>query len=216
MREKRETGLFRGDKENSEKSFLAVLKGSTQKQHTALEEARLSSDLMAPNLTRDRYLSILYGFYGAFHPLEEALASAPGFALDNLPPIRRTSLAAEDICYLAGRFDPSLPIRLPPPWSSVNDPVALGITYVLEGSRLGGKVISRHIHKIIRITPENGGSFFAGSDSPGMESWKTFKNRCEDYAEQFPSRQADIITAASEAFAYIRESFAAHDRNMIS
>jgi heme oxygenase (biliverdin-IX-beta and delta-forming) len=188
--------------------FLACLKADTQARHIALENTRLTRELMSPELTRARYGTILYGFYGAFAPLEEALVTTLPAA--PLEPIHRTPLAEADIRHVLGQFDASrLQVGIALPWLSLDVPIMLGITYVLEGSRLGGKAISRHIQQTIGITAEEGGSFFAGTDSPGLSGWKAFKKYCADYASHHPDQQTKIIQAANDTFRYVEEYFAA-------
>ncbi len=190
--------------------FLANLKAGTQARHTALENTRLTEGLMSTKLTRSQYAGILYGFYGAFQPLEQALAAVFGKVAPPLEPIHRSPLAVQDICSLLGQFDPSrLPASIALPWQLVDIPTILGVTYVLEGSRLGGKTISRQIQNTIGVTPENGGSFFAGIDSPGITGWKTFKNYCAYYASCHPDQQAQIIRVANETFQYVEDYFKA-------
>lgn len=189
--------------------FLSVLKEETQALHSALEQTQVSQQLMSPTLSRDTYLALLYAFYGAFAPLENALEKALKRHNGSIAFHPRVPLAIEDIRYISGHSTDIPPVA--PSSSQEPDlpslPAALGVLYVLEGSRLGGKVISHQLGKTIGVTPIEGGRFFAGTGSGGLESWKAFRTYCEGYVKEHPEAAGEIIRSANATFHFIREHF---------
>ena len=52
----------------------------------------------------------------------------------------------------------------------------VGMLYVIEGSTLGGQLISKHLTKNLGITPETGGRFFGGYGENTSVLWLDFLN----------------------------------------
>ncbi|MPR32594.1 biliverdin-producing heme oxygenase [Salmonirosea aquatica] len=190
-----------------ENEFLALLKRSTQYHHQALEATDISRLLMSPSLNVEAYTRILYAFYGAFAPFEAMLLEALKNNRINFSIDFRASLAVEDIRDLTGTFDPSILLCPPPRQQQPSTAKALGTLYVLEGSKLGGKVISRQISKTIGVTPLRGGRFFAGTGGSGTEGWKEFRSQCESHVKLFPLSAEEIIESANDTFCSIQDYF---------
>ncbi|GAB2768849.1 biliverdin-producing heme oxygenase [Rhabdobacter roseus] len=188
-------------------TFLKQLKESTWEQHLALEQTELSQLLLSPTLGLEQYIHILYAFYGGFHPLESFLAEVLSLHKTAFRVEPRASLALEDIRYLSGTWEPGLlPNEIPQvPSQPATTPAALGTLYVLEGSRLGGKIISKQVSKSLGVTASEGGRFFAGTQ--GMESWKSFQENVESYVAQQPEAADDIIQSANDTFRRLRAYF---------
>jgi heme oxygenase (biliverdin-IX-beta and delta-forming) len=79
--------------------------------------------------------------------------------------------------------------------------------YVVEGSRLGGKLISHHLNKTLGITPTEGERFFAGTGSGGPEHWKAFRPYCKAFVKQYPETRDEIIGSANTTFRFIQDYF---------
>jgi len=193
--------------------FLSLLKQNTQPLHQALERTSMSRLLMSPTLDRATYARILYGFYGAFTSLEFFLTKvATLIKTDELEGLidLRAPLALEDIRDLTGTFDAALPLDKPFTKLDYSIPAALGVLYVLEGSKLGGKVISRQIQRTIGITPTEGGRFFANAEGLGLAGWQLFRVQCATYAECYPEHNEAIIQSANDTFSYLHDYFVRH------
>ncbi|GHB63257.1 biliverdin-producing heme oxygenase [Persicitalea jodogahamensis] len=186
--------------------FMKRLKAETQSQHQSLEQTEPSRRVMSPALSREGYLEVLYAFHGAFSPLESQVRESLDKNPANLEFVPRSNLAIADIKQLSGSFNPD--------YFSQGDaierqgglslPEAVGVMYVLEGSKLGGKVISRQLAKTIGVEPQNGGSFFSGGK---IEEWKTFQAYCESYAQKRPEAADTIIESAKSTFRWIEGYF---------
>jgi heme oxygenase len=75
----------------------------------------------------------------------------------------------------------------------------IGCMYVLEGSTLGGQIISRHLKETLAITPETGGAFFASYGPELGNRWKEFREAvCQD--ERSLTQADQIVAAARDTF----------------
>ena len=186
--------------------FMKRLKTETQPQHQSLERTELSRRVMSPMLSRENYLEILYAFYGAFTPLESQVQATLTARYPTLKFVPRGPLVVDDIRQLSGTFNP---VEFPAEKSDESKetltlPEALGVMYVLEGSKLGGKIISRQLEKSMGVLPTLGGSFFAAG---AIEDWKNFQSACENYVAQHPDKADTIIESAKATFRWIEACF---------
>lgn len=114
-------------------SARAALKAATRSAHDALDRLFSRLDLSE----RDEYASFLTAHAAAFLPVEDALTKG-GIEriLPRWPDMRRGRQLRADI--------DALGLKMPPPVTPPaleSDAAMLGAAYVLEGSRLGGKLI---------------------------------------------------------------------------
>jgi heme oxygenase (biliverdin-IX-beta and delta-forming) len=81
-------------------------------------------------------------------------------------------------------------------------PQALGCMYVLEGSTLGGQILSREILIHLNLTPDAGGAFFSSYGSNVGPMWRRFTKSLEDYVESNPSHRQAILAIAVATFQF--------------
>jgi heme oxygenase len=79
---------------------------------------------------------------------------------------------------------------------SVED--SLGICYVLEGSTMGGQIISRLLSNAMNVSPDKGFSFFNPYQAQTILRWEKFKSHLNAAAESLD--QEKIIHAANSFF----------------
>lgn len=153
-----------------------ILRERTAELHDSLEQTPVMSCLFSEVLHRDQYQQHLAVLYGFVLPLEEALITATEGNSRAEPTVPvwpyqpRHAQLASDLRRL-GVPPETLPVahlqQLPP---LTNPADALGAAYVLEGSRLGGRVI----HK--RLQDHFGASvpadYYAGAEEPAR--WPRF------------------------------------------
>ncbi len=142
-------------------------------------------------------LSLLLGFH---RPLERRLARVDLGAVGlDLHARLKAPLLAEDLRCLG--VDPG---QVPdcgdlPALSAL--PEALGCLYVLEGSTLGGQVLSRHVREAMDIVPGRGGSFFASDGRDVGAMWRAFRAAleagCPGEAEMLRAGEVAVRTFAS-------------------
>ena len=179
-------------------SILKHLRSETSERHTVLEH-RLP--LVDPRLSRDGYQSILEGFFGYYAPLEVQLSGASVWAelAFDFAARRKVPELEKDLLVL-GRTAEEL-TRLPkcaklPKLETI--PQVLGCLYVIEGSTLGGQIITRHLQANLGITPETGGAFFAGYGAETGARWQAFGAMITE-AARFGGAD-EIVASANRTF----------------
>lgn len=83
---------------------------------------------------------------------------------------------------------------------------AIGVQYVLEGSSLGGQILSKQLINSLGYTPVNGGRFFAGYGDQISRNWKDFSN----WGNRNLTSERDVVQAeqaATYTFRCFMESF---------
>ncbi len=145
---------------------IAQLRQATEQDHGAVEA---SLSLLATDLTREAYVTSLarmYSFVEAWESLAERIA-----APDLLPLVRaraRCTLLEADLRALQGTLPPLVSVSLPFLHSQSE---FLGALYVIEGSRLGGQHIARHVDTALDLRGR-GTSYFRGFGDTTGSMWK--------------------------------------------
>lgn len=154
---------------------LAALRRATRRLHERVEEALQL--LLDPGLSLRQYRGIVASFYGFYAPIEERLASVPGWPVIgiDLEVRKKTPLLRRDLQAL-GLAEPEIE-GLPRCGSlpAAETPAeAMGCLYVIEGATLGGQVIHKHLARNLAIHAACGGAFFAGYGAETGAMWKAF------------------------------------------
>lgn len=175
---------------------LAALKEGTRPEHERIEGA---VPLMDPRFGAGayrRYLARLLGFYA---PLEERLARHDWARLGvDIPGRRKVPLLERDLRTLGWSPEAALPgcDALP----DVSEPAAaLGCVYVVEGSTLGGQILTRALKA--RLPAELHGAF-AFLDCYGERTgamWKLFREQVEVAAARVGNERR-LLQGARDTF----------------
>ncbi len=182
--------------------ILARLKAATCAEHAALEQM-----LDLEHLSLARYRRMLDKFLGFWRPLEARLGALEGWAAQGIDfearrrvPALQADLRALDI---AGSGPDRDCIRLPPTRSMAD---GFGCMYVLEGSTLGARAISRQLNASLGIAPGSGGRFFHAHGDRTGEMWRAFGAALTRFAA---SSGADgrTVSAAHATFGALRSWF---------
>jgi heme oxygenase len=177
---------------------LSALRSATASAHRQLE-SRL--DLLRAGFTRNDYSRLLqrfYGFYAAWEP--EFLRLAPADLRDFYQPRKKCPFLLRDFAFL--NVDPvAIPLASDlPPLQTEWD--LLGSLYVVEGSTLGGQVISRHLGPLLQLTPDAGLAFFNSYGSLTEERWIAFRHLLDSDRIGGPEIEA-ITGSAGRTFAFL-------------
>lgn len=178
------------------------LKEATKTNHQQLEKV-LVGKLKAIR-SAEGYADVLKLFYGYFGGLELLINNTIG---DDILPDnaerRKTQSLANDLQFLGSEIPTKATVDELP---ALNTPLqALGALYVIEGSTLGGKIISKMMQQQLGL--EAGAmTFFAGYGNRTDQMWETFKNAL-DHQAQNPEQEAVVIAAANETFLKFGEWF---------
>ncbi|RYY49874.1 MAG: heme oxygenase [Chitinophagaceae bacterium] len=172
--------------------LLEKIREATATNHKKLE-AQLFPFISAIESTA-HYAKLLYAFYGYIKPVQEKV-------LDHIDPIvvpdiagrRNADLIVKDLALLGYPTPVEFSESLPP---ITDHPGAMGALYVLEGSTLGGKIISKTIsEKLGNTTPLN---FFKGYGPETGPKWKDFTQQIEHPVNHAGAER--LIQSAVETF----------------
>jgi heme oxygenase (biliverdin-IX-beta and delta-forming) len=162
MTQARAAVLPRGD-------LLAELRAATRPQHDRIERL-LALDMPMP---LSRYAAIVAGFHRFLRGWESELRAALPPRLHGwLDERRRAGFAAADLAFLGVRpVDAPAPRCLP----EASLPAAFGSLYVIEGSALGGQVVTRWLKHHLGLEPGGGASYFHGHGERTGAMWRDFR-----------------------------------------
>lgn len=183
------------------------LKERTSPVHTSLERKLLSHiQLVRDERQYIKLLTLMYGYYAA---LEERLEDFK-HAIPDYDRRRKAQSIADDLIALGHQAETlKLATDLP---EITSIPQAMGCMYVLEGSTLGGKIISKILLKQV---PSLGHSmrFFQGYNDEAMEMWQKFKQCLDQIVTEDSHEEAQ--RAATETFVKFKNWIEQHDSNQL-
>lgn len=193
--------------------LLHRLRTETAQHHHRLEK-RLS--LFERVQTIPSYVGILGRFYGFHLAFEDAVGKRPEWNELGFPfePRRKSGLLARDLAVLGSSADDLLSVEaFPRPKLPTFSSFAqvLGCFYVLEGSTLGSRVISKHFEERLGLRRETGLSFYEGYGEQTGRMWKEFCDLLELFAQSAPNAEAldslsrDATSAARHTFQEIED-----------
>jgi heme oxygenase len=179
--------------------ILERLREETQINHNKLEGSPLLTYLTSKEITIPVYTTILNKFYGFFNPLEQLLNNLNGFPdlFSDYNERRKSEMLLEDLKKINSNIQiTTLSVELP---VVINHAQALGAMYVMEGSTLGGRVISKMLKENLGLEMASGAGFFNGYGSQTMMRWNSFKevllNHCSIHG-----CDDEVITSANDTF----------------
>ncbi|MGF7077701.1 biliverdin-producing heme oxygenase [Mucilaginibacter sp. UYCu711] len=169
------------------------LKGRTSGAHQELEKV-LVRRMRAMRGLED-YIQLLQSFYGYFGALEDRInffigrAELPDYLLR-----RKSESLAKDIISLGGKVPDKAGVDNIP--MIENYLQAFGALYVMEGSTLGGQIITQMLTKQLRL--QDKGLLFFSSYGEHLETmWATFKMTLNRQATS--NAEAEIVILAADA-----------------
>ncbi len=176
-----------------------TLRSGTRTHHERIEQ-RLG--LPHSVTSQSAYRELLIGFYGFYLPVEPRLLEK----LSTLSELRmserqKLDLLRQDLTALG--LDDQAIEALPrcshiPPLGSV--PQARRCLDLLEGSTLGGQVISAHFTRMLEITAKTGGRFYQGYGSATASYWRAFKEAANAYSARYPEQDSLVVESACSTF----------------
>jgi len=187
-------------------ALLAELRSSTRPLHDDIERLLALEEPMELG----RYQAIIGGFHGFLSQWEKDLFAA-------LPPSlqgwfaerRRARFAADDLSYLASL---GLPARRPaqpaqPALPDTGLASVFGSMYVIEGSALGGQVITPKLQREMGLEPGRGASYFHGYGSRTGAMWREFRQKAVAEVGSEPAHLRAASAAARATFSALIATF---------
>lgn len=177
--------------------ILAHLKERTRPHHERVEQ-RLP--VLRDDLAAGEYRDLLARFHGFYAPLEARLCAVRGWDGVAVRPADRlkTPLLRRDLAVLGVNADALPPCPALPDVDTLAR--ALGAMYVLEGSTLGGRLIERHLARVLGLSPARGCAFFASYGDRVGPMWKAFGAAVTAYAAAHPGDEDEMVDAAAQTF----------------
>lgn len=180
-------------------SLLPRLRTETRAAHDAIEAAL---DLEGRLSSRDAYRELLaqvYAFHAGWEPVLAGLIEDPAF----FEPRRKLALLAADLaCLGMSPVDIDALAPRPPLAALTTISQALGAMYVLEGSTLGGQLISRQVADRLALRADFGASYHNAYGRSVGAMWRAFGQRLIKAA---PDLDGDaVVSAAQTAFAQMQ------------
>ncbi|KYG64907.1 hypothetical protein AZI86_11960 [Bdellovibrio bacteriovorus] len=175
--------------------ILTQLREATAANHKSIEGAMP----LFPQIEIQAYRQLLEKFWGFYSPLEQLHSDAFSQQTKNLemPLRKRTPSLQKDLSYF---HDDKTLAALPrcadlPRYSSW--PELYGGLYVIEGSSLGGQVITAHLHKM--GFPQEICHFFNGYGAMTGKMWQGFLKELQAHVLSNEER-ALAVKAAQDTF----------------
>lgn len=165
--------------------ILQKLKTQTKHEHDELEQ---KLDLLRDDLTLDQYIGLLKKFYGFYKPLEEQFLWNPAHA--KVPKLE------EDLNSFKFSSFELIPLAKIPTFSSLSE--QMGVFYVVEGSTLGGMILSKHFSQKFKLS--HGLSFFSGYGDQTMKVWGETRERISTFSQSKECDEAVVIESAKYTF----------------
>ncbi|WP_374948609.1 biliverdin-producing heme oxygenase [Mucilaginibacter sp.] len=178
------------------------LKEETKSNHQQLEKVMVGK--LRAIRSKEEYADVLKLFYGYFGGLEMEINKVIDASLlpDNADR-RKTQSLADDLQSLGA----AVPVKasgddLPVLTSHLQ---AIGALYVIEGSTLGGKIISKMMQQQLALR-DNELTFFTSYGNNTEQMWDAFKDAL-NYQATNPEQEAVVIAAANQTFLKFGEWF---------
>ncbi len=181
------------------------LKRETASLHDA---AAGTNRLMSPDITAAEYLEVLVLMQSMYRGMEDALWSSGHEGLCSFMEDRRRlpalNLDIDGVCsHFNLRQDHTVLEVLPPTLPTESD--WIGALYVLEGSRLGGQLMAKHLQEVFGFPDGVGTSFFFGFGRETMRRWQEFKSFVSGLGDSVDQQSA--INGAKATFHWFINSF---------
>ncbi|WP_026898186.1 biliverdin-producing heme oxygenase [Daejeonella oryzae] len=183
------------------------LKKETLESHQALEKV-LIQKIKSVNTLED-YSEILNWFYNFYSPIESQVDQyISENILNDYSQRRKSASLAHDIISVNGTL-PENPRQTGVQIENVYD--ALGALYVMEGSTIGGSIISKMISDRLGLQNKEFLTYFNSYGENTMSMWKSFK----ESLDQFPAtgeQQLRVVKSANNTFKHFKLLITQHEQ----
>ena len=186
-------------------SILARLKQRTAHQHQQTEDG---VDLLSDEFSLEDYKELLVKFYAFYQSFETKMMRAIADFKVNFDYAERLNAPKllSDLKSLGMTNAEISAIESFEDVPALDSPEKIfGALYVVEGSTLGGQVISRHLKEKFDLDETDGVAFFSGYGKETGKMWNAFREKITEFAEK-SKEQEEIIKSANQTFEKIGEA----------
>lgn len=178
--------------------MLDKLRVETQELHKEIEQDNLAGLIISHTITKEEYKLLLLQNYTAYWVTENAIATQ----LRDTEVVKSEQLR-KDLQNL--EVDLSIVDRYEADFKINTRAEALGAKYVVEGSALGGIMISKEIANCPALAHIEGHHFFNGNRQ-SINGWKKFTKALKE--ESFsPEEEEQAVQKARETFRFFGKIF---------
>ncbi|WP_339759185.1 biliverdin-producing heme oxygenase [Algoriphagus aquimarinus] len=185
--------------------FTQELRKSTAPLHEQLESLPVSQSILAPEVAIQEYLHYLDLMHDVIVAVETTVFPILSTEINTLDQRKKTSLLEKDFEVLGFKKQNRLKLK---GFSKqgISIGFAMGVLYVIEGSSLGGRVIYKHIHKVLGLEADSGAAYFSGYGERTGLLWKEFMTQLLAHEQKYHNGD-EIISGANHAFDSISKHF---------
>ena len=177
-------------------TLLEEIRKETAALHSRLDTLELTKRLMHKQVAKADYSNYIQCFYALHALIEPLLYQEATHHLPNMHKNQRISALQADLELLNV---PELVIEVPVETAYMSSKAYLGALYVMEGSRLGGRFIAKHLRECL---PENEVPTFHFLEEAPEVGWKeilAFVSTSEH------NQRTEIIASAKYMFKFVEE-----------
>ncbi|NGZ74742.1 biliverdin-producing heme oxygenase [Saccharibacillus alkalitolerans] len=186
-------------------NILERLRNESAPYHDRVEANPYATAIMDGTIGLEEYKHYLERFYGFLFPLERLAESSEALSASgyDLEARRKTPMLEKDLDKLgvSAHDRGSLPLceELP----DLSTPAKLlGCFYVIEGSTMGGQMITKKLSQTLPVTPEAGLSYFNAYGGETRSRWTAFRERLLE-ADRSEELREEMTSSAIETFSLL-------------
>ena len=198
--------------ETGSKIFLSRLKHETANAHRMLESARHSINLMHPAVTLHQYRAWLNMMLPVVAFTEKVIFPLTAPFIYDLEERKKYPKLINDLRLLG---NPMTLNEVPAvrEWHNIlpNSTQAMAHLYIMEGSTLGGNIISKHISGVLGLNAANGAGYINCYAGKTGQMWKTFLDAFTSYVVS-NCVEDEIIKEANWVFSTLYSHFESSTR----
>jgi heme oxygenase len=182
-----------------EQTFRFTLRRATAARHAALDSHPALAALAAGRLDLEGYrrlMAAFHGFYLGHDPMVAEACRFHGLERHGFVYAPRSNLIAGDLASLG---IPPVPLGHPAMHPIASAASLAGLLYVIEGSMLGGGVLSRSTAALLARNNARGDSYWQWCRDAGASRWAMTCRMIEEIAANEEARR-EMIAGAEAAF----------------
>ncbi len=176
--------------------MLNYLKQGTETLHREVEKSNLAKYILDHSITLELYKKLLIQNYHSYLTIEEQLGQNIAVVNDNLQSFIDTEKSDKlwrDIKGISSFAQELNPIETN--FFITSEAEAIGALYVIEGSMLGGLLISKHLQQCESLQLIKTHHFFKSNPKNSMKRWKNFSETVNNIKFSDGDREKAIVSA---------------------
>lgn len=178
--------------------MISRFREATRELHEQIEKENQAKKIMDHSISMEEYKLLLLQNYIAYRTVEKEISRfLPEYEASKYRQLEKDLEQLKVDVSIASQYESEFTCR--------NEVEALGAAYVVEGSVMGGMVISRELKNCPKLEDIGNQHFFSG-DRDNVKSWNKFKKGLEsrDYTE---AEKEEAAEKARDTFRFFRKAF---------